>query len=90
MIRAMHEEHSEKTGQKTAPGNAAPDVAARTPLPENAAVVESCAEAARLLDECEERALVATGSSHGLSILRTVVAVPAARQVSSSVRSPPN
>ena len=34
MIRAMHEEHSEKTGQKTAPGNAAPDVAARTPLPE--------------------------------------------------------
>ena len=37
-------------------------VRARTPLPENAAVVESCAEAARLLDECEERALVATGS----------------------------
>ena len=37
-------------------------VRARTPLPENAAVVESCAEAARLLDECDERALVATGS----------------------------
>ena len=35
---------------------------ARTPLPENAVVVESCAEAAELLDECDERALVATGS----------------------------
>lgn len=37
-------------------------VRARTPLPGNAVVVESCAEAAELLDECDERALVATGS----------------------------
>ena len=35
---------------------------ARTPLPDDAVIVGSCAEAARLLDECEERALVATGS----------------------------
>ncbi|OUO94439.1 precorrin-6A reductase [Cloacibacillus sp. An23] len=34
----------------------------RTPLPGDAVVVESCAEAAKLLDKCEERALIATGS----------------------------
>ncbi len=37
-------------------------VRARTPLPEGTVTVESCAEAARLLDECDERALIATGS----------------------------
>lgn len=35
---------------------------ARTPLPDDAVVVESCAQAAALLDEWGERALVATGS----------------------------
>ncbi len=37
-------------------------VRARTPLPDDADVVGSCAEAAKLLDECGARALITTGS----------------------------